>query len=395
MATLSHSVVHEDVLSSKLTTSNRVQSLDILRGLIIVLMAIDHVRVYSGLPPGGPDAGIFFTRWITHFCAPGFAFFAGTSAFLYGSKVNDKGKLARFLVTRGLLLVFLELTVIRFFWEFNLNYGDFILAGVIWMLGWSMVALAALIWLSPKAVGIIGLAIIFLQQIFSFIPKLFPSPVDVSFAKGWEFIYSSGYDTFEGIAILYVLIPWIGVMAAGYGFGTIVTLDEKARNKYCTRIGLTCVMVFVVVGSTFAISNPSEDMPFIQDLLNQRKYPASQLYLMMTLGPLILLIPFAERMKGWVADVLKIFGRVPFFYYLMHILVIHISALIFQQITLGAMHHDWFSRAPFSAVPEEFRWTLPQLYLVFAIDIVILFFVCRWYSNYKVKHSDQAWTKYL
>src|SRR5215471_13392485 len=135
----------------------RVPSVDILRGLVMVLMAIDHVRVYSGVPAGGPTAGVFFTRWVTHFCAPAFVFFAGTAAFLYGRKVGDKRTLARYLVTRGLLLVALELTVIRFFWTFSFDFAHFALAGVIWMLGWCMVLLAGLIWLPTRVVGVLGL----------------------------------------------------------------------------------------------------------------------------------------------------------------------------------------------------------------------------------------------
>src|SRR6267378_527302 len=142
----------------------RIMSLDVMRGLAMVLMAIDHVRVYSGLPAGGPTPGIFFTRWITHFCAPAFVFLAGTGAFLHGRNLGDRRALARYLVTRGLFLVVLELTVIRFAWTFNLDYGSFVLAGVIWMLGWCMVLLAGLIWIPTWAIGTVGLVIIFFQQ---------------------------------------------------------------------------------------------------------------------------------------------------------------------------------------------------------------------------------------
>ncbi len=146
---------------AELNSSTRVQSLDILRGAVMVLMAIDHVRVYAGVPAGSPEPAIFFTRWITHFCAPAFVFFAGTAAFFYGLKLNNPSALARYLVTRGLLLVILELTVIRFGWTFNLNLSEFMLAGVIWMIGWCMVLLALFVWIKPVTVGITGLAIIF------------------------------------------------------------------------------------------------------------------------------------------------------------------------------------------------------------------------------------------
>jgi len=214
--------------------SARIQSIDILRGAVMVLMAIDHVRVFSGIPAGGTAPGIFFTRWITHFCAPAFAFLAGTAAFLYGKKFASQHALARYLVTRGLLLVLLELTVIRFAWTFNFNYGQFTLAGVIWMLGWCMVVLAGLVRLPPKAVGAIGLGIIFFQQIFRFPPHLLPASVQKSIGWIWEFVYPAGLENRSGIGILYVLVPWIGVMAAGYGFGTIFRLEtEERRNCAC------------------------------------------------------------------------------------------------------------------------------------------------------------------
>jgi len=165
----------------------RLSSVDLLRGLVMVLMAIDHVRVYSGLPAGGPTAGIFFTRWITHFCAPAFVFFAGASAFLYGKKINNKLSLAKFLASRGLLLVLLELTLIRFTWTFNFDYSSFVLAGVIWMLGCCMVLLALFVRLSAPAIGIIGLLIIAFQQLFHYVPEIFPASIRSSFGKFWEF----------------------------------------------------------------------------------------------------------------------------------------------------------------------------------------------------------------
>ena len=162
--------------------------MDLVRGVVMVLMAIDHVRVYSGVPAGGPTAGIFFTRWVTHFCAPAFAFFAGTSAFLYGQRIADRGRLARYLFTRGLLLVVLEPTLIRFTWTFNFHYGQFVLAGVIWMLGWSLIVLSACVRLPAKAIGIAGVAIMLVQQVFHFLPRVLPASVAQS--VGWLYEFS-------------------------------------------------------------------------------------------------------------------------------------------------------------------------------------------------------------
>lgn len=373
-------------------TTTRVQSLDILRGLIMVMMAIDHVRVYAGVPAGGPDPAIFFTRWVTHFCAPGFAFFAGTAAFMYGMKVVDKGQLARFLFTRGLMLIILEFTVIRLSWSFNLNFSEFMLAGVIWMLGVCMILLGLLVRFEAKTIGIIGLAIIFCQQVFAYVSGILPESV----RPYWEFIYSSGSQGPEWIAILYVIVPWIGVMAAGYGFGTILMMEEKRMRRWCYIIGLSAIGAFVIVGSIPILKSGEDNSPpFILQLLNQRKYPASQLYLMMTLGPLIALIPVMEKAKGVVADFFRVFGRVPFFYYLLHIPLIHVSAIIVNTVMFGGPHHEWYSTAPFDRVPEENTWSLWVLYLVFAIDVAILYLASKWYADFKAKNSQLAWTTFI
>lgn len=385
-----------DTLENK-PSSTRIQSVDLLRGAVMVLMAIDHVRVYSGMPAGGPEPGIFFTRWITHFCVPAFVFLAGTSAFLYGNKLNDKHKLSRFLLSRGLLLVILELTLIRFFWTFNLNYAKFTLAGVIWMLGWCMVLMALFIRLRPLTIGLIGLFIAFCQQLFSFVPLILPQDWRGSFGWFWEFIYPSGGGWLPGINILYVLVPWIGVMMAGYGFGTILLKQTDERRKVCLRIGLVAIAVFLVAAILVIRFGPEYkgNKPFLLRILDQQKYPASQIYLLMTLGPLIALVPFANKVKGGIADMFITFGRVPFFYYLVHILLIHILALGVNFIRVHNFHQDWYGTAPYTEIPPEHRWGLPILYLVFFIAEVILFFCCRSYAGYKANHPEKKWLKYL
>jgi uncharacterized membrane protein len=387
------------VMQSELRSDSlslRIQSVDFIRGLVMILMAIDHVRVYSGLPAGGPEPGIFFTRWITHFCAPVFVFLSGTSAFLYGVKLNDRKKLMKYLLSRGILLVILELTLIRFFWTFNLDFSKFVLAGVIWMIGWCMIILSLLIRLRPRVVGIIGLAIIFFQNLFALVPQLFPESSRVSFGYFWEFIYSSGLDAPPGITILYVLIPWVGVMAAGYGFGSILQGDETRRKKILVMIGLTAIVSFIVFGSVTILMNTHQDaLPFLFQLLNQRKYPASQLYLLMTLGPAILLMPYVEKIKGAIGQAILTIGRVPFFYYLTHILLIHLSALIVQLFLYGQTFPEGYATAPYAWVPEEHRWSLPLLYLVFFIDVALLYFLCRWYEQYKFSHPEKSWLKFI
>jgi uncharacterized membrane protein len=390
-------MLHRQTQLQPETARGRVQSIDLLRGLIMVIMAIDHVRVYSGIPAGGTSYDIFFTRWITNFCAPGFVFFAGCSAFLYGIKSPDKKKLAGYLFTRGIFLVLLELTLVRFFWTFNFNYGEFTLAGIIWMIGWCMVILAALVRLKPLTVGIVGVCIIFFQQLFQYFPGIFPASFQSSIGSFWEFIYPAGLKGFSGIAILYVIVPWIGVMAAGYGFGKVFLMKEVNRNKLCWWLGLSATLIFIIFAVVLAARQQStpKKLPFLLQVLNQKKYPASQLFLLMTLGPLIALIPLAEKAKGWISKVLVTFGKVPLFYYVCHILAIHTGALIINYFRTGSMTNGPFAYAPFVEIPAGEQWSIGLLYAEFAVVVFLLYFLCRWYAKYKSRHPAVKWIKYL
>jgi uncharacterized membrane protein len=225
------------------------------------------------------------------------------------------------------------------------------------------------------------------------------------FGRVWEFIYPAGLDGMPGIAILYVLVPWIGVMAAGYGFGAIMVLEPAARRRLCLRIGLAATALFLVLGSIALVVQgaPASDgasgaapdgPPALFRLLNQQKYPASQLFLFMTLGPMIALLPLAERARGWFAGALVTVGRVPLFYYLLHIPLIHVSALLVNQLRTGGAHGEWYAQAPFASVPEDQRWTLSLLYLVFVVDVAILYVACRWYAGVKARNPG-GWMRYI
>ena len=361
----------------------RIAGIDVLRGLVMVLMAIDHVRVYSGVPAGGPTAGVFFTRWVTHFCAPAFVFFAGTAAFLYGHRLGDPKRLSRYLATRGLLLVVLELTLIHVSWTFTLDWG-FVLGGVIWMFGWCMILMAALVRFSPASVGVFGIVVMVVQTLMHVPAKFIPS-----LGPLWSFLYMGGSIQLgkdgPDLEILYNIIPWIGVMAAGYGFGALLLRDPDDRRRICLRIGLGAIAAFLLIAGTITALRGGDDRAFIYRLLDQSKYRDSQLFLLMTLGPMIALLPFADDARGALARALETFGRVPMFYYLLHIPLIHALSLITWRLRDGTTHAGAFATAPYVQLPQGQRWGLGLLYLVFAITIAILYPVCRWYAGVKAR----------
>lgn len=362
----------------------------------MILMAIDHVRVYSGLPAGGPTAGIFFTRWITHFVAPAFIFLAGTSAFFYGRKHAD---LSRFLFVRGVWLVFLELTVIRVAWTFNVDFAKYLLAGVIWVIGWCMILMAALVQLRPKTIGSIGVAIIVLHN-----GLMGPLMNALPLGQLWKILYIGFFNgpvAGTPLIVLYSIIPWIGVMAAGYGFGTILALEPVRRSRICLRLGLGATLLFLVLRGFNLYGDPwpwsaTPPMPGWLSFLNTTKYPASLSFLLMTLGPTIALIPLLDRARGRLANWVTVFGRVPFFYYVLHIPLIHALALVVSRIRLGEVSPWLFTNHPMGApqVPDGYTWSLGLLYLVWAIAVVMLYFPSRWYADLKAKRSDW-WLKYL
>jgi uncharacterized membrane protein len=378
----------------------RISSMDLVRGAVMVLMAIDHVRVYSGLPAGGPTAGIFFTRWVTHFCAPAFIFLAGTSAFMYAQRHND---VRRFLLTRGLWLILLELTILRVAWTFNLEFMRYNMAGVIWVIGWCMVLLALQVRLPLKAVAAFGLVVIAGHNVLdSFLPALAPTLAESGLSGLWKILYlgfSAGPialgDGGPAFWVLYSIVPWVGVIAAGYAFGAVLMLEPRQRRRVCFAIGLGSVALFLVLRglNLYGDPRPWRSGP---EFLNATKYPASLSFLLMTLGPTIALMPLLENARGAVARWLTVFGRVPFFYYVLHIPLIHALALIVSVVRTGGIDPWLFADHPMGAPPppEGYAWSLPLLYLVWGVAIVMLYAACRWYADVKARRTDW-WLRYL
>lgn len=398
-------------MSNALVSDQRIVSIDMIRGAVMILMAIDHVRVYAGVPAGGPDVAVFFTRWVTHFCAPAFLFLAGTSAFFYGRKHAD---ISRFLLTRGAWLVFLELTVIRLGWTFNFDFASYLLAGVIWVIGWCMILMAGLVKLPVRVIGILGVVIIVGHNVMDPFMRDLISGLDNDFTSAlWKMLYlgfarpiSFGTDG-PDLFVLYTLIPWIGVMASGYAFGSILTLESRQRDRWCLGIGLGAVALFFVLRGMNLYGDPrpwsvSPDDPngtiiaTILAFLKTTKYPASLNFLLMTLGPTIVLIPVLERARGLFARSVALFGRVPFFFYVLHIPLIHTLAILVSLIKFGEVSEWLFANHPTGnpPPPDGYMWSLGTLYVVWGVAIVILYYSCAWFAHVK-SHRSEWWLRYL
>lgn len=390
----------------------RVPSIDLIRGAVMVLMAVDHVRVFAGVPAGGPDPAVFFTRWITHFCAPAFVFFAGTGAFFYGRRHGD---LKRYLLIRGALLILIELTFMRFAWTFNFDFRHYEMAGVLWVIGWSMIVLAALVAFPRWLVLAFALAVTFGHNVLDgsiggIIQGLDTNPL----AWLWKIAYvgfsagpiQAGPDG-PMLIVLYSLIPWIGVMAAGYAFGAIVDMPAEKRRKSCLTIGLGAVALFLVLRAVGVYGDPrpwgggaagghGPPMPGWLSFLNATKYPASLEFLLMTLGPTIALLGVLDGARGWVARALMLFGRVPFFFYLLHVPLIHLLAMIVSVVRQGSVDAWLFANHPMGnpPPPDGYTWSLPLLYAVWAVAIAILYPACRWFARVKAR-SPAAWLRFV
>lgn len=412
------------------SSTGRIASIDIVRGVVMLLMAIDHVRVYSGLPAGGPTAGIFLTRWVTHFVAPAFIFLAGTSAFLHGRKLTATPALARFLLSRGLWLVFLELTILRIAWTFNFDFSHYLLAGVIWVIGWCMVLLAGLIFLPTPALSAFGLLVVFAHNILDhYASVLIPAIQNSHWAWLAQLLYFGGPiqvgEHGPTLFVLYSIVPWVGVMALGYVFGRVMIIDSQSRRRLCLALGTAAIALFLLlrglnlygdprpwsapapsaaqqsIPSSSAAAAPVSprrpQAPAWISFLNTTKYPASLLFLLMTLGPMLIALALLEQSHGRLTDTMTIFGRVPFFYYALHIPLIHLLAIFVSIFRLGSVSPWLFANHPVMVppAPTGYVWSLGLLYFVWAITVMVLYFPCRWFAAVKQQHKDIKFLSYL
>jgi len=389
----------------------RILSIDFLRGLVMVIMALDHARDFfhvgaiSGLDPLDLTTTtplIFGTRWITHFCAPIFVLLSGLSAFLVVDRTPHKGTAAFFLLKRGVWLIIAELTIVSIGWSFSLKW-PFAMLQVIWAIGMSMILLAALVKLPVKYVCVLGIFIIAGHNILDGITILTDWPLWMQ--VGWSMVHESNVfklDEAHRIAIGYPVLPWFGIMLLGYALGPLYRANVAVHNRHALlgRVGATAIALFMVLrlingyGDMHHWSSQSTEILTIMSFLDCTKYPPSLLYTCMTIGPGLLILAAAERWTSPLSRMMITFGRVPFFYYLAHVYVIH--ALSWSvALAVGFAWSALDPSASFGGVPIGFGFEIEWVYVFWISVIVLLYPACRWYDRYKTSHKHIAWLRYL
>jgi uncharacterized membrane protein len=391
----------------------RLVSVDVLRGVVMVLMALDHTRDFLTSVPTAPEdlahtnGALFFTRFITHFCAPVFAFLAGTGAFLSTRRGKSLSQVSWFFLTRGLWLVLLEMTVVGFAWGFV----PWAHAGVIWCLGWSMMAMALIVWLPLGWIATLGLGMIATHNLLDGINP-------AAFGRLWwlwTFLHAPGpipITQHFSLSVRYVLIPWIGVMAAGFAFGSL--LHRADRRRWILTLGIWATMFFLVLRGFNFYGNGSAAMASkyvhsagawnVQSTLsltlvsffNTLKYPPSLDYLLMTLGPALILLGLLDRVKATygLSRIFVVFGRVPLFYYVLHLYLIHALAIL---ATLAFHQPAWHevAIADHAHRPLGYGHGLPFIYAVWILAVAILYFPSRWFMELRSRHRDWTWLSYF
>lgn len=390
----------------------RVQSIDILRGIVMIIMALDHVRDFfhegafasDPLDPATTTVPLYFTRWITHFCAPVFVFLAGTSGYLMGLK-KSKAELSKFLITRGIWLIVVEWIIISFAWTFDPGF-HMIIFQVIWAIGISMVVLGVVVWLPYPVIFALGTLIVLGHNSLDFVEK---ANAKAGQANGFwlDLVHAakfSFYPIAEGhnIIIVYPFLAWVGIMMLGYCFGRLfeATIDPVQRKKILLAIGFGLIAFFIVIRFINGYGDPSRWNDFPSALsdffsfMNVTKYPPSLMYVSITLGPALVVLALIEGVQNRVTDFAKVFGRVPFFYYVLHFYLIHILTVIAFFASGYGTKDIVDPNSFFYFRPVMFGFPLWGVYLVWITVILILYPLCKWYNNYKATHKHW-WLSYL
>jgi uncharacterized membrane protein len=399
--------VHPVALQSK--RSYRIDSIDLLRGLIMIIMALDHTRdfIHRGAWSEDPlnfattTPLLFLTRWITHFCAPVFVFLAGTSGWFQGLR-KSKSELSRLLITRGFWLIVVEITLFTFSFMFD---PHFYLIGLqtLWAIGISMIILGLAIWLPFTAIFTLGLLIVLGHNSLDFYEAHHVGNYPLWYAlldhQGIYPLYAK-----HSLLVFYPFLPWTGLMLVGYCFGKLFTMYEGAqRRRVLTRLGIGIILFFIALRSTNLYGDPSHwavqknALFTVLSFVNTTKYPPSLLYMCMTIGPAILFVAWAGTAKNQLTRIITVYGRVPFLYYVLHFYLIHlISMLLFLSrghSVADGIHPPGAGPVPNFIIPGE-GYSLWVVYAIWLFVVLAMYPVCKWFSEYKKNHR-QWWLSYL
>jgi uncharacterized membrane protein len=382
----------------------RVEPVDVVRGVIMVIMALDHTRDYFGMPGADPtnlataSAALFLTRWVTHFCAPVFFLLTGTGAYL-SLRRRPARELSRYLFTRGLWLIFLEAVVMRCLaYQFNVDYRVTLLI-VLWALGWAMIALSALVRLRLPVAAAVAIGAVMIAGHNLFDGVAWANPI-------WTILHAPGFllnSPEHAVFVTYPIVPWIGVTAVGYGLGRIYDWDAARRRALLLRSGVALSVGFVLLRAANAYGDPSrwstQASPAFTALsfLNTTKYPPSLLFLLMTLGPAMLLLRAVDDGTPRLLRPALVIGKVPLFYFMLHFFLIHLLAVLVCRARYGTAHWMFESpdlaHYPFSP-PPGWGYPLPVVYLVWAFVVLAMYPLCRWFAAVRQRRSDW-WLSYL
>lgn len=398
--------------AAKNAPAPRIQSVDAIRGAIMMLMAIDHIRDYvarSAMQFSPTDlsrttAAIFFTRWITHFCAPVFMLTAGLGAYFWMSRGHhSKAELSRFLLTRGVWLILLELTILRVVMFSQISYrGSLVILLILWAIGLSMMALAALIYIPTRWLAGLSIAIILLHNLLD--------PISATrFGRAawvWDILHQQGLFSWMGVNFLtaYPVLPWIAVISAGYCLGAVFSWEAGRRQRFLLRLGVGLSIAFVIVrimnvyGDPARWTHQSSSLFSVLSFLNVTKYPPSLDFLLMTLGPALMLTAWLERFQFSSSNPLIVFGRVPFFYYVAHLAVAHLIAVALNFARYGRPPFLWIAPpsmgSPSNLFPSNYGFPLWMVYAVWIAVLLLLYPACLWFSRLKQRRRDW-WLSYL
>jgi uncharacterized membrane protein len=392
--------------------ARRVVAIDAIRGVVMVLMALDHVRdfVHRGAMSYSPTdlarttTALFLTRWVTHICAPVFMFTAGMGAFLWWQQSRTRQQLSTFLLTRGFWLLVLELTVMRLAYNFDFSQRYPLLLLVLWALGACMIGLAALVWLPLRALAVLSIAVVTLHNCLDYVTA---SQFGAS-AGIWNLIHEAGAFRLAGATVIvgYPLVPWIAVMALGFCFGRVFLMESSLRRRYLVVIGAASTLAFVVIralnryGDPVPWSTQSSVIDTALSFLNTTKYPPSLAFLLMTLGPALLALAYFDRAELKPSNPLVVFGRVPLFYFVIHFYAAHATAIVLAWLRYGrasltfAFHPVPSMGGPRELFPAGFGYDLWVVYVVWTLIGLGLYPACRWFARIKGTRRDW-WLSYL